>query len=909
MRNRSLFYKVQIFILILLSGIVLSFLPNITANASNYHSWMREGEELYGGDVGTPSDTSNILSYEPKDDSVLKHLVNLINSFAASINEHLFKVDAADYSVSLSGIVMGRLADYRVSILKFELFEDNPWGLVGSVVYVAFRNIIYGLMLLYCGMLLVKQLFNNGAKGRAELKAISSTVLFLFSLLYIMPWFANMFIIGRDSIILNLGERMLGVRGLDIHDSVLEVMSISDEIDIFLSLIYFALMFAPLFYVVGYASIAMQETALFGLFPVVTLLSIRDKKLLNSWCGMFFSNLAVPLLDYIFLMLPLIMKLLVNPGGGENFAYVVVTLCCIWSAQPARNAILRLFGNMGGAQANIGGMAALGMAAMRMMGGGFRGASGSGGVTSSVTDDLTNAQRFENLAGGFNEALADTQREVDKIASVDDINRELSAIGGAEDNGVIMNSLGDGPAEGGSSGIDTSEIELGTGGNAEAIMGDEAEPVLEPAQADAGEAPVIEEAALDEAGNSEMSNGISAERGAEMEAQEDNGTFYKHGEIPAEELSQRQVFQNARLDNLEKLDAAKDALNDQQQAVDLAEQRFASVGGDVPVKEAKLADNEARLKDISDELKASESYMKNYDRESKAYPSMSADEKQIFDSKYADVETHRTNISNLTNEQAALTAQNATLTKEINAVKANPEYANAAQAVTNAKIKRDKLSEVIQKRTDAEKAYATMMEGQGGSGKTYENALSYKHAINTAEMKNRQTSWRNFDAHADTSDISPDEKAAYYRQRAEHKQNQKEVSNVAKVAGTLAGGIAGMYGGVGAMATGAMLGYGISETTANKGMEFYNDRKDYKQAQNAGQTESPTPALQNSSGRKFNYSKFVETKKQEARAKNAQKQAEQNSTPIDGLTDLIRPTVQSNASKAGFTVKNNDSDK
>jgi len=245
---------------------------------------------------------------------------------------------------------------------------------------------------------------------------------FMFVLLYIMPWIANMFTIARDAFTLGVGEVLTGRTGMGVQETALTAMEMSDEVDILLALLFLALMVAPIFYVVGYASIALQETGLFVAFPVVALLSIKDKKLLNSWCGMFFSNLAVPLIDYCFLVIPLVLKkLLPASTAGETFAYSVVTICCVWSAQPARNAILRLFGNMGGAQANIGGMAALGMAAMRMMGGSKGGGNASGGSSASATDDLTNAQRFENLAGGFNEALTETNRATEGIRSLEDI--------------------------------------------------------------------------------------------------------------------------------------------------------------------------------------------------------------------------------------------------------------------------------------------------------------------------------------------------------------------------------------------------------------------------------------------------------------------------------------------------------
>lgn len=891
MENKKFLHKTQIFILVLIASIFMSFLPDMSAYASEskkYYSWMREGEDDVYSNVGTAGDTSTYETYQPKDDSVVKHLVNLINTGSYAVDKWLYKALMPNYSLNMSGIVMGRLADYNVSILKFELFKDNPWGLVGAIIYTTFRNVIYGLMFLYCAMLLGKQLFAGGAKGRAELKSTFSTVIFLFSLLYIMPWVVNMFIIIRDSFILNLGEAMLGTRGLDINESISAVMHMSDEVDLFLALVYFALMIAPIFYIVGYASIAMQETGLFGLFPVIALLSIRDKKLLNSWSGMFFSNLAVPLLDYVFLLIPIILKLLINPTAGESVSYAIVTLCCIWSAQPARNAILRLFGNMGGAQANIGGMAALGMMAMRMMGGGAKGGSGLGGGAASVTDDLTNAQRFENLAGGFNEALADTQREVDKIATVDDVLH-----GTADENGMVLTSLADGTVEGNGAGIDTSDVELGTGdGNMNATMEGEAGLSSESVQADTNGEALSEEGLPLETG---IENGAMPEE-MPLEAPEDNNAFYTRGEIPSEELSQRQVFQNARLDNLEKLDAAKEAMNDQQAAVDAAEKHYASVSGDVSAKQALYDKNNARLGEIETKLTNENAYIQKYNEQKSAYPTMSPAEKQSFDSQFANIEERRTRIGNLTNEQATLTAQNATLSKEISAIKSNPEYTRASQAVTDAKGKRDALSAVIQKRTDAEQAYATMMESQGGSGKVYDNATAYKNRIKANEIANKQTSWRNFDAHADTSDISPDEKARYYREKAEHKQNQAMVRSAAKVAGGFAGAVAGMYGGVGAMATGAMLGSSVTGGAANKGMEHYHDRKDLKQAENA-----PTAVNK--------YEQYVKNRKEgrvpQPQNQPVKKQSSQKNVPIDGLRESIREEVISNAEKAGFSTKKN----
>ena len=732
-------YKFQFYMLlpVILLSVILSLLPATRVQASDYHSWIREGESAVYSNVGTEySDPDKEEDEDPledvKADIGVKHIVNLIKTFCKNIFDACFTYDNPRYKLDLSGIVMGRLVGYDVSILKFELFEDNPWGIVGAYGYVFIRNIIYGLMFLYAGILLTKQLLHNGAKGRAELKATAETILFMFVLLYIMPWFVNIFTIMRDAITLGFGELLQGKRGLDIQESISLAKAQSSGVDIFLSLLQLATFFAPLFYVVGYALIAMQETGLFIAFPMVALLSIREKKLLNSWCGMFFSNLAVPLIDYVFLLMPIILKNVLKPQSTETASYAVVALCCVFSVQRLTligigsaahfiqqyqrtagclTAYFRLFGNMGGAQANIGGMAALGMAAMRMMGGGKGGAGSSGGSSASSTDDLTNAQRFENLAGGFNEALTETNRATEGIRSLEDID----AIGGGlGDGNMSLSSVdeealvnGDSYAEKDTP-IDTRDVML-PGGDApddvDVMMGMDAGELAdvdsgELMRADAGELADMDAGELMHADAGELMRAdagelMRADAGGMMRAdageltdignagmdasisqkQEYVGAKSKIGDEPVgetvtnqeemdealqkeavepsanmetpqiptaedtvlseeevsfgqrvrdfwaknQEPSQREQYQVARMDNLQKLDQARDKLNEQDAVIANAQAEFTNASGNHDKMVEQREANKKRIEAIGKELATSEKYVGDYDEQLKTF--------------------------------------------------------------------------------------------------------------------------------------------------------------------------------------------------------------------------------------------------------------------------------------------------
>ena len=397
MRNRVLFRLKTIkrkVIRVLLPGILMSLLIGTCTYAAP-KTWEvpYDSSDSVGADMDlTGSD------YEDTKDASIKSLWRFGNYLGQNLSKAIEGSNTSGkvkFHLTLNGIVLGSLSSGSdISFAKFGMERGNPYGVISAYLYTLTRNITYALMFIYTLFLMTKELLHPTPQGKKELKETVTNVIIMFSFMYIMPVAVSYFIAIRDELIVLVFNTVFGTTDLNFYSaaaSSLFEMS-STGIDFVKLLAGVAMLFAPFFYIFPYITIALSEVALFSIFPIICLMSIRNKRLMSSWVGNFFANLTVPLFDTIFLMLPLIIKNAIGDVRGDSWlAYTCLVLGCMMGAQPARNAIIRLLGgNMGIGAGGMGGMGALAAVAnvvqraalRRTLGGG--GSLGSGERVSNV---------------------------------------------------------------------------------------------------------------------------------------------------------------------------------------------------------------------------------------------------------------------------------------------------------------------------------------------------------------------------------------------------------------------------------------------------------------------------------------------------------------------------------------------
>jgi len=268
-------------------------------------------------------------------------------------------------------------------------------------------------------------------------------MLFFFLLLYAMPLIVDLLIYIRDVILYEvmkaLGSLSASLQGTSTSGNILLMeqlrASFTGSRTIFNSFLYVASIFAGFFFFVQYIGMALLLMSLFGTFPFVCLISVKNKKLFESWCGYFLPNLLIPLIDGTLLLVPaLIYSVYTNLFGASNdtaaAVVYVIELIAIWSIIPTRNQLLRFLGynGIGGLKSGISGAAML--LAAKMMRGGRQSASDNESNDNKKEDNPhTNTQRAEDQ-----QKLNDIMNNADQELQLPELNDQLERQEGLNNN-------------------------------------------------------------------------------------------------------------------------------------------------------------------------------------------------------------------------------------------------------------------------------------------------------------------------------------------------------------------------------------------------------------------------------------------------------------------------------------------
>lgn len=327
------------------------FVPALKTNvdASGYSSWIQDTDE-YEDFYSNATTTQTPNQVEQDDENFLIKLLGTFIHFIGADTANDLSTDRIN--LTIDGVVLGRLAQPGgVSYTSFDLSAGNVYGTVGATVYTVFRGFAYSGMFLVFLYLLARAVFDSTPKAREELKQGIYALAINYALIYLMPQITDIVIFLRDNLLYFIMQHLSN----DV--SILNAMDdlYTADKSLIKAIVYTATVFASLFYIKDYVSIAIQETVLFGFFCLFTVLGSLKKKYLSDWCATFFSNLLVPLVDVVCLMLPYAAIKILDTGQNRmSFGGACVVVMMIWSARTVRKELLKLFGSVTNTSAGRG---------------------------------------------------------------------------------------------------------------------------------------------------------------------------------------------------------------------------------------------------------------------------------------------------------------------------------------------------------------------------------------------------------------------------------------------------------------------------------------------------------------------------------------------------------------------------
>lgn len=320
------------------------------------------------------------LNTEADSNPILDFFSEAIVVIADWFNNALRTGSTTGVDASITGIIMGTVAnDDGNSVFVFSLADNNIYGVIGATIYVALRSLAMMFIFLMTLWAIVKRLFTSKpGQGISDLKqALYDAILFM-AFLYYCPYLVDYICVARDYF-MSLNIKTASGLLTDLGGG--EYSNISSFVDIYRqnyettktignAVVYFLVSIMPVHFLISYIQIAIQQTVLFGMFPVFCVSGMSDKKSLSGWLSVTVSNAFIPALDALLITFALMIKAQIDTmleSWGGTLLSVIMILVMLRSVVPARDKILSLLSGavglpMGGG--SFSALAALGGAAV-----------------------------------------------------------------------------------------------------------------------------------------------------------------------------------------------------------------------------------------------------------------------------------------------------------------------------------------------------------------------------------------------------------------------------------------------------------------------------------------------------------------------------------------------------------------
>ena len=699
------------------------------------------------------------LNTEADSNPILDFFSEAIVAIADWFNNALRTGSITGVDASITGIIMGTVTnDDGNSVFVFSLADNNIYGVIGATIYVALRSLAMMFIFLMTLWAIVKRLFTSKpGQGISDLKqALYDAILFM-AFLYYCPYLVDYICVARDYF-MSLNVRTASGLLSDLGGG--EYSNISSFVDIYRqnyettktignAVVYLLVSIMPVHFLISYIQIAIQQTVLFGMFPVFCVSGMSDKKSLSGWLSVTVSNAFIPALDALLITFALMIKAQIDTmleSWGGTLLSVIMILVMLRAVVPARDRILSLLSGAVGLPMGGGGrfsaLAALGGAAVAGVGKAVGSALGKksdkdGEPQGGNSDVKSEADKGMSSKDNMKDP---PQTKDDDGGSKGDAPDDKTGAGGGEGGGNqdIPEAV---PGSGGESGDDEaagSGSDIGTQGAGDGVGGGDI-GVGEDSSGE-GSIPAAGSAILDQDAASEM-----GEIGQLAEERADS-MYGKDGKRSTDSDNRDAYLDevNKRATNLGEMDTIN-RRNDQI-AIDNADSKL-----QISDAQAKMSANTREIEKKEKELEG----LTDGDKKSKLQGEI--------DGLKAENEKHQGTIDKHTHDMASRDKEKAENDRE------------------------------LKKKTAVEQNYANKQANRGFDGTSYKSASEFKSALTKQNNLVKGANYKNFKNNENLQGVLSDKEV-------------KRLSASAKRHEVLKGATVGLAAGTAKVAAGAALG-------------------------------------------------------------------------------------------------------
>lgn len=450
MSTKSYKMNKRLFIFLFVALIVFVLFQPIPSFAG---SWTQNlDQSMYNG-------TTPIYETEEVDGEQ-SYVASLLGGLLVGLGDWLYLL-LASCGISLDTLVYGRVGTgLDVSLYRFELTQNNPFGVVGSVVYVITKTLIIGfLACVFMGKLGIAAYRKGSAGAKVVIKDVLLSTLVAIAAIELMPYVLDVVLYLRDvilNILSNVAKPLLlsgltGVTSTGSMQQVLRAAAVGESVEMFSGLtldsegnlmvaaIYLASAAVSAYLAAMYVGLAMEMMIRFFAFPFICLKYQFDKKIMSDWVWRMISCVCVPIIDAVLLLLPAFIGKICGStidGFGQLQVAIVQFLVCSMII-PARS----IFASALGLQ--IPGLGAAGVGAMMAM----------GKLLGTMAKNLGGAIAKSNEASELKKGakLEDALAKAEKEDMIEKSSQDAIAGGkgkGSLDSSVTQNDIGENALEG-----------------------------------------------------------------------------------------------------------------------------------------------------------------------------------------------------------------------------------------------------------------------------------------------------------------------------------------------------------------------------------------------------------------------------------------------------------------------------
>lgn len=313
--------------------------------------------------------------------SISEALASLISGIAKFAYGFL---DEADLTIDslMYGVNKGRSSGF------FNLETGNVYGVLGARLFVATRNvflIMVGVTFMYA---LLRAALSPGALKKMEAKMAIGNVSVALLVIAWVPGILNFFLWLRGFFL----RTVMNTLALD-NGSLYDVYRSGASEDINKAILLLAFVCVGIYFAFFYITIAIMQTVMLGVLPIIALQSVNETERLKAWFRTFLGWMLIPMVDFVLFLVPVGLV----SQGADN----LVVLISMFALLPVRKFA---FAKLGIEGADVAGIVAAG-ATTALAAAGKAAGKGVAGAAKGIKEDRDadksdeeNAQLQDDLA-------------------------------------------------------------------------------------------------------------------------------------------------------------------------------------------------------------------------------------------------------------------------------------------------------------------------------------------------------------------------------------------------------------------------------------------------------------------------------------------------------------------------------